>query len=152
MDRRQFCFTVLGTTGLSLAASAAALGGPFGPKLKWQTDLKAARKVAAAEDKLLLIVFTAPWCTYCHKLIENTVSHRDLVPFIDRHFVPVQIDFDENPRVAEVLEVDSLPCTVILSPQADLLALRKGYAEVASFRRTLQSALDRQAEIVQVRK
>lgn len=151
MDRRQFVAAMIGTSGFALAGGAAAWSAPLGPKLKWQKDLKVARKLALAENKLLMVVFTAEWCTYCHKLIDNTISHRDLVPFIDRHFVPVMIDYDANKRVAEILEVDSLPNTVILSPMADLLVQRKGFAQVASFKETLQSALDKQAEIVQVR-
>jgi thiol-disulfide isomerase/thioredoxin len=151
MDRRQFVASMLGASGLVFTGGTAARSAPFGPKLKWQKDLKVARKLALADNKLLMVVFTAEWCTYCHKLIDNTISHRDLVPFIDRHFVPVMIDFDANKRVAEILEVDSLPNTVILSPMADLLVQRKGYAQVGSFKETLQSALDKQAEIIQTR-
>ncbi|MDZ4686528.1 MAG: thioredoxin family protein [Planctomycetaceae bacterium] len=151
MDRRQFVASVLGASGLALASGKLAWSAPLGPKLKWQTDLKVARKLALADHKLLMVVFTAQWCAFCHKLINSTISHRDLAPFVDRHFVPVMIDFDENKRVAEILEVDSLPNTVILSPQADLLVQRKGFASVASFKETLQAAIDKQAEIVQVR-
>ena len=151
MHRRQFVAAALGATGLAILGEQRVWSAPFGPKLKWQTDLKAARKLAVAEHKLLMVVFTAEWCAFCHKLVDNTISHRDLAPFVDRHFVPVMIDFDENKRIAEILEVDSLPNTVILSPQADLLVQRKGFASVASFKETLQAALDKQAEIVQVR-
>lgn len=151
MRRRQFVATVVGASGFAALGGWAVAASPFGPKLKWQKDLKAARKLALAEDKLILVVFTAEWCTYCHKLVDNTVMHRDLVPFIDRHFVPVLLDFDTNKRTAEILEVESLPHTVVLSPMADLLAERKGFAQVAPFKQTLQSALDKQAEILQVR-
>lgn len=151
MDRRKFVAAMAASSGWALLGGSPAWAAPFGPKLKWQKDLKVARKVALTEDKLILVVFTATWCTYCHKLIDNTISSRDLVPFIDRHFVPVMIDYDTNKRVAEVLEVDSLPNTVVISPQADLLAQRKGYAQVTSFKETLQAAINKQAEIVQVR-
>ncbi|HUQ68423.1 MAG TPA: thioredoxin family protein [Planctomycetaceae bacterium] len=151
MDRRQFVASALSASLLTLAGRQFAWSAPFGPKLKWQKDLKVARKIAVADHKLLMVVFTAEWCAFCHKLIDSTISHRDLAPFVDRHFVPVMIDFDENKRIAEILEVDSLPNTVILSPQADLLVQRKGFASVASFKETLQAALDKQAEIVQVR-
>lgn len=151
MDRREFVAGVLGAAGLTACGDGVTWSAILGPKLKWQNDLKAARKIAVAEEKLILVVFTATWCTFCHKLVDNTIQHRDLVPFIDRHFVPVLIDFDSNKRIAEILEVDSLPNTVVLSPQADLLVQRKGFAQVAPFRQTLQVALDKQAEIVQAR-
>lgn len=148
MDRRRFCLSLLGGTGLATAGAGAVWALPFGPKLKWQKDLKTARKLAADDNKLLLIVFTAEWCTYCHKLVENTISHRDIVPLVNRHFVPVLLDFDDNQRTAEILEVDSLPATIVLSPQADLLARSQGYATVEPFRQTLLSAVKKQAEIV----
>jgi thioredoxin-like negative regulator of GroEL len=146
MDRRNFCLSVC---GVATAASATGLWAYSPPKIRWHKDLKTAHRVAVREDKPLLILFSASWCTYCHKLQRETLGEKPMVAYVEEHFVPVLLDFDKDTRIAQVLEVESLPCTVVLSPQVDLLVRQVGYSKAPAFRETLQSALDRQTQIQQ---
>lgn len=155
MDRRQFCTELLGT-GTALAIASNALAAPPIPigsakKVQWNTSLKSAHKIAIEQDKPLLIVFGASWCTYCHKLERETLSEKHIVAMIERDFVPVHLDFDKDSKVAKILEVERLPCTVILSPQADLLEKHEGYSKSPEFQRLMQGALDKRADIQQVK-
>lgn len=150
MDRREFIGWVAGSAGLA-AAPAIGWGLPTSPKIKWFNELKPAHKVAVQLDKPLLIVFSASWCTYCHKLLRESLSDRKMVTWVTANFVPVLLDFDEDKPIAEVLKVESLPCTVVLSPQADLLLQHNGFQKTDPYRETLQAALDKRTEIQQVR-
>lgn len=149
MDRRRFVSTVLGSLGLYGLASSTAHALPFSPKIKWNHDLKTAYRIGKSQDKPLLILFSASWCTYCHKLIRESLGDKAMVEFVESQFVPVLLDFDKDNKVAKILEVESLPCTVVLSPQADLLLQANGFQKSAVYRETLQSALDKRDELIQ---
>ncbi len=149
MDRRRFIATVLGGFGASSLVAPVAWALPTAPKIKWHNDLKAAYRVGKSQDKPLLILFSASWCTYCHKLIRESLGDKKMVTFVQEQFVPVLLDFDKDNKVAKVLEVESLPCTIVLSPQADLLLQVNGFQKTAPYRETLQSALDKREEMIQ---
>ena len=156
MDRRRFCLELLGTGaalgGLTRVAGAAPpSAGQTLQKIQWNHSLKEAHKLAVAQDKPLLIVFGASWCSYCHKLERETLGDKRIVAVVERDFIPVHLDFDRDATVAKILEVERLPCTVILSPQADLLLKHEGYAEYKEYQQTLQSALEKREEIQQVK-
>ncbi len=155
MDRRIFCVKLLGS-GLalgslgSLASAETAGAGATAQKLKWHKSLKPAHKLAIETDKPLLIVFGASWCHYCHKLERETLSDKRLVAAIERDFIPVHLDFDRDAKVAKILEVERLPCTVILSPQADLLQKTEGYTDYKGYVKILQASLEQRSAIQQV--
>lgn len=149
MDRRQFLLTSGALLGIGTVATAPAWALTANPKIKWHNNLKAAYKVARAQDKPLLILFSASWCTYCHKLIRESLSDKKMVAFVEQRFVPVLLDFDKDNAIAKVLEVESLPCTVILSPEADLLSQFNGFHKTAAYRESLQVALDKREELIQ---
>lgn len=156
MNRRQFCLGLAGagivaqTTSLSLVA-APPDRSQEPPKVRWFQSLKAAHKLAIEEDVPLLIVFGASWCTYCHKMDREVFGDKRVISLIEREFIPVHLDYDRDIKVAKILDVEKLPCTVILSPQADLLAKREGYAKIQEFHQILTTALSKQAEIQQVK-
>lgn len=114
--------------------------GP-GKNVHWQKDLKSAHKVALAEGKPILLVFGAEWCTYCHKLEKNVIDQPATAAYINANFVAVHLDADREKRVTDILEVDSLPCTVVLSPNADLLGRYEGYAEAAKYTANLEKSV-----------
>lgn len=116
---------------LALAAPATAEGP--GKNVRWQKDLKSAHKVAVAEGKPILIVFGAEWCTYCHKLEKQVIDQPETAAYINENFVAVHLDADHEKKVVDILEVDSLPCTVVLSPNADLLGRFEGYADARKY-------------------
>ena len=148
MDRRQFGRTVIGSLiGLSTwsAARGAALGAKS--KINWKKDLRSAHDAAVEADKPLLLVFGASWCTFCHKMHRETFTDRNLIALIEREFIPITLDFDKDTKVVEVLEVEQLPCTIVLSPQADLLLKSVGFAKADAYQKKLQAALAKRAEI-----
>lgn len=146
MDRRRRSFATICVfllAGLIAAPAWSAWWWPWSkPKsLAWQTDLQAAHKVAVQSNKPLLIVFGASWCGYCKKLERETLGDAALIKFVSDEFVPVHLDFDKERRVVELLGVKSLPTCVVLSPQADILALIVGYSDKTAFRKKLDAAL-----------
>ncbi|MBS0201475.1 MAG: thioredoxin family protein [Planctomycetes bacterium] len=153
MDRRGFCLKLLGS-GLvleSLGTLASAETAGISKKLKWHKTLKPAHKLAIESDKPMLIVFGATWCHYCHKLERETLGDERMVALIERDFIPVLLDFDHDKKVAKILEVERLPCTVILSPEADLLQKSEGFADYTGYVKILQASMEQRAAIRQVK-
>ena len=132
---------IIGVTVCAVAmANLVAQAADPGPGVHWQRDLKSAHKLALAQGKPILIVFGADWCTYCHKLERNVINQPETAAYINANFVAVHLDADHDKKVAEILEVDSLPCTVVLSPNAELLGKFKGYAEAPKYTANLNHA------------
>jgi thioredoxin-like negative regulator of GroEL len=136
----------IAATSKSATATKSAATKPIVAKLPmakihWQTDLKEARAISVQDNRPLLIVFGAEWCTFCHKLEKQTLSDPELVEYINTKFVPVKLDVEEHKRIASVLEVESLPASVILSPKADLLGTITGYFDKPEYQASLSDAL-----------
>lgn len=155
MDRRTFCLNLAGTgltlTGLVSARSAVSADLAVPQKIKWHRNLKSAHQLAVEADKPMLIVFGASWCHFCHKLERETLADKRLIAAIERDFVPVHLDFDRDSKVAKILEVERLPCTVVLSPDADLLLKSEGFKDCKGFQKLLQASLEHRTTIRQVR-
>lgn len=127
--------------GLCLGWTVPARAGETENKtITWQANLKAAHRLSLEQNKPLMVVFGAEWCTYCKKLEKNTLSNPQLSKYINGTFISIHVDVDEEERVAQILEVKALPCTVILSPHADLLGRIEGFQQPAAFYQKLMAA------------
>ena len=106
-------------------------------RVEWRTDLNAAHDEAVRKNLPMLIVFDADWCAYCQKMEDSTLSDTTVVSYINDKFIPVHLSLEDDARVAEILEVERIPCTIALSPQADLLGRVVGYVNTVQYRETL---------------
>lgn len=119
-------------------------------EINWQTDLKKAHEESVRLNRPMLLVFEANWCTYCQKMEKTTLSTPLLVSYVNHSFVPVKLDLEKNKDVAKILGVKRVPCTVVLSPRADLIGKLVGFVDWPEYRealskvRTLQRQIDRQ--------
>ncbi|QDT18205.1 thioredoxin family protein [Alienimonas californiensis] len=106
----------------------------------WRTDLTAAFAEAGQTGKPVLVLFGAEWCHYCHKQDDETLADAGVKKALAEGFIPVRLDVDEHRRVSEILQVDTLPQAVMLSPKADLLGRTKGYHTASQFKTALTQA------------
>ena len=118
---------------VSITDAPAAVAAPAAAGVRWRKDLKTAHAEAARTGKPLMLVFGAEWCVYCHKLTDETLADPALAARVNARFVPVQLDFDRDAKLAEILEIETLPQAVILSPKADLLGRAAGFHNVEQF-------------------
>lgn len=109
---------------------AASLSQPAAPTgLQWQTDVQRALWQARQQRKPLLVVFGAPWCRFCKKLEQETLAHPPLADYLNRQYVPLHVDVDQQPELAKQLGVKSLPATVLLGPDVRYWGTVGGFAE-----------------------
>jgi thioredoxin-like negative regulator of GroEL len=132
---------------LSQGCQSRADAPASGVGIAWFHDLHEAHKVAEATGRPLLVVFGADWCHYCKEMERTTLADPTMVAYVGAHFVPVHLDKDRDKRVADILKVKPIPCTVVLSPNADLLGTVVGYQDVKKYRGELEKTRQRYARL-----
>ena len=83
-------------------------------------------EAAAADRKIIVLVFTAEWCLNCKALEQSVLKHPSIVNVLKREaVVPMKVDITGNNPAgkAKLQEVGSLtiPLLVVYSPNGDLL-------------------------------
>jgi thioredoxin-related protein len=115
---------------------------PNQPSIKWVYDLNKAHELSLATGKPMLIVCGGPWCVYCKKLEKEVLGHPTIARYIDKTFIAVHLDSEKDQKAVQILEVKSLPTTVILSPNADLLGSVEGYVKARDYALVLKQSVE----------
>jgi thioredoxin-related protein/YHS domain-containing protein len=113
-------------------------------KINWREDLGSAQAEAKSRDLLLWIQFTGPWCINCRRMDRATFLHAGVVLRSRDHFVPVKLRSDEHEALAMSLGLTSLPSTVIVRPNGEVVEKYEGYIEPETFEATLAEVLRRE--------
>lgn len=118
---------------LALAVSAVSAGEG------WLTDLEAAKKLAAQENKVILVDFTgSDWCGFCIKLKKEVFDKDEFKKFAEKNLVLVEIDFprakkqsDEVKKANKALQaeykVEGFPTIFVLDAKGKKLEEFVGY-------------------------
>ena len=86
--------------------------------LHWEATIDGAKAAASQSHRLVLVLFSAPWCTPCHNLENGIRNEPGATTALEANFVPVKINYDYYPNTAKQYGVTRLPTTVILAPSA----------------------------------
>jgi thiol:disulfide interchange protein len=140
MTRTLFRHTLLTAMALTFAVGAwqtgraAGDGSParkHGP-ITWTDSLDRAQKTAAKEKKVVFVDFYAEWCGPCQEMLHTTYRDRQVVAQ-SRKFVPVLINVDKQPKLAEKYGVEAIPTVVFLDARGKVLRKETGYHEAREF-------------------
>ena len=80
----------------------------------WRTDFAAASEEARREHKPVFAYFTAVWCGPCQTMAHTTWADKDVEAAL-RDYVPLKIDVDQHPDLADKYSVRAFPTFVILA-------------------------------------
>jgi YHS domain-containing protein/thioredoxin-related protein len=125
-------------------ADPRALAADDAPKIDWRQDLGQAQAEAKSRDLLLWIQFTGPWCINCRRMDRATFLHAGVVTRSRDQFVPIKLRSDEHEALAQSLGLTSLPSTVIVRPNGEVVEKYEGYIEPDTFEVTLAAVLRRE--------
>jgi thiol:disulfide interchange protein len=95
-------------------------------KLPWRKDLNAAKQEAAAGNKPLLLYFTASWCDPCQEMARRVWPQPQVARALEA-VVPVKIDVEEHPDLANQFQIVGIPRLQLLHPDGTLGPTREGY-------------------------
>jgi len=117
-----------------------AAAAPSAADLTWRDNPPPAELVAPISDRLVLLYFTAPWCSPCKLLQREVFDHPEGRAELD-HYDLVRLDLEDpvGHALADSLRVATVPTFVILAPDGDEVERIRGYRS----RRTLLHDLSR---------
>ncbi|WP_407275832.1 DUF255 domain-containing protein [Halothiobacillus sp. DCM-1] len=124
---------LLGLWAVGIAAAAAA-------PVDWQPYGSAAFAKAKAEHRLILLDMVAVWCHWCHVMDDKTYADPAVANLLNTHFVPIRVDHDARPDLAERYRNYAWPATILLRPDGTEVFREAGFIEADRMRRILQQA------------
>lgn len=122
-----------------LAVEPSIESGEEAPPTDLVDDYQSARRLALLHQRPLLVIFGAEWCGWCRKLEEDLDSQEG--DPIRRQWVVAKVDVDDQPRLAQEMDVGSLPALRILNASGDVVASRTGYVELTELQSWLEENL-----------
>ncbi len=93
--------------------------------VSWFNSLDAAKQQARVRRAPILVKAGAEWCDYCQQLdqaIENPGVQQEL-----ERWLPVEIDVDQQARVARELAIGPIPALRVLTPDGRVVAAHDGF-------------------------
>lgn len=131
----KLCLTTvvfLAVTAFSAHALESTPGG-----IQWNS-YKKGMVLAASSGKKIYINFHADWCKYCTKMANTTFKSKEVIAFLNEHFVSVQVDTDKEQSVAKKYKVRGLPASLFLEGDGAQIGNQPGYLDPDQFLKMLQ--------------
>ena len=117
-------------------------GGPA-RRINWESDFRRGLQAARESGRPMLVRVTADWCGYCKRMKQETFSNAGIVRDIDSSFVAISVDADANRQLVEQMGVQSLPCTLVISPDMRIVDREQGFRSVNQLENVLRRHLQR---------
>ncbi|HEY9759940.1 MAG TPA: DUF255 domain-containing protein [Oculatellaceae cyanobacterium] len=124
-----------------VAADGSADRGASATTIKWQDWSDDIFKRSASQNKLVILDLHAVWCHWCHVMDEKTYANAAVQKIIEEHFIPVSVDQDSRPDLANRYEDYGWPATIIYSPSGKERKLLSGFLPPSEFLEILQDCV-----------
>jgi len=69
---------------------------------------------AKSDKKIVMIDFTADWCSWCHKLDKETFSEEKVMKVLKQKTIAIKVDADKNPKLVQKYKVNGFPTTIFI--------------------------------------
>jgi thioredoxin-related protein len=120
----------------------AFLAGPaVAQEIQWRHDYNAARKEARETNRPIIIDFGTTDCIWCKKLDVSTFRDPAVVQTLNERFIPLKINAEQNPSLAQALEIHSFPTLVFATAEGKILSVNPGFVDAARLSQQLQHTL-----------
>lgn len=106
-------------------------------EIQWRTDLQAAHRESSDTGLPILIKFSANWCGPCKLMKTETFTDASLTEMINACFIPVEVDTDQNEQLARQLRIETVPTTMVISPDGDIVERREGFQSASQLSRAI---------------
>ena len=99
---------------------AAHVAAPAGT-IAWRTDLDAALAEARRTGRPVLVDFSASWCPPCIAMQHDVWPDHAVERAVSSAYVPLLVDVDRNPAVADRFQVDGIPTVLVLDAEGRVI-------------------------------
>lgn len=120
----------------AVQTSAGQQGG-----IAWQPWGPAAFEQARAGDKPVFLYLEAVWCHWCHVMQGETLEAGEVINLLNEHFVPVRVDHDAFPGLANRYRDFGWPALIWLDGTGQDLVKRAGYRSPENFSELLRAII-----------
>jgi thioredoxin-like negative regulator of GroEL len=100
-------------------------------EIEWRSDYGKARQEAVDKNRPLLIDVGTENCHFCKQLDLRTFKDPAIVAMLNERCIPLKIDADHNPKLAEALRVEYYPTLVFATAEGKILGYQQGFIEAA---------------------
>jgi YHS domain-containing protein/thiol-disulfide isomerase/thioredoxin len=101
---------------LGIGSSATA-----NDSIQWAPDYAAAQEIAQVQQRPVLVHFWSPSCVPCLRLEKEVFARPEVGQAINAHYVPVKVNADEFPQLAEQFGIRSIPSDVVVTSTGQML-------------------------------
>lgn len=105
--------------------------------IRWQHFEPAVLAAAAAADRPVLMLITAPWCQYCRNLMATTMADPGVVAAVNEGFVPVHVDAERRPDINQRYGTGGWPTIAWLTPDGELIT-HENFLDVEQMKNRLE--------------
>lgn len=135
---------------LLFALLLSGLGQAAPPPLHWEKWEPAVFDRARRENKFVLLELEAVWCHWCHVMEETTYKDPAVLEKLHEHYIPVKVDQDSRPDLANRYEQYGWPATIVFSPQGQEIVCLEGYQNPRRMASILDGVVADPSPIVQL--
>lgn len=102
--------------------------------ISWVEDYEAGMELAKQQNKPVLLAFYKLNTRFSTDTWENTYNDPKVIEYVEANFIPILIDVDKQPEIAERYKVDYYPTHYIKRPDSnELFGPMLGYDPPALF-------------------
>jgi thiol:disulfide interchange protein len=120
---------LIALTGAAILATSCGAPPPAEPvsTATWTKDLDAAKAEAKKTGKLIMVDFNATWCGPCQEYKKEVFPTAEFAAAA-KDFVLVEIDIDEQPKLAQQYNIEGIPDIRMLDSKGAPVGRIMGYA------------------------
>lgn len=122
-----------GCASTAPATAPASAAHPAAADFTWNDWTPASFATAQRERKILLVNVAASWCHWCHVMDHETYADPEVAALLRDHFVPIRVDSDARPDLAERYVDWGWPATAVLTSDARPVLELRGYQDPREF-------------------
>jgi thiol:disulfide interchange protein len=98
----------------------------------WRGDLSAAQAESRASNRPVVLYFTAEWCGPCQEMRRRVWSEAAVADAM-KSYIPVRLDVDREPTLAQQYQIQAMPTFLVLSPEGEVSRTQVGAMEAQEF-------------------
>jgi thioredoxin-related protein len=129
----------LGLVGLTCALFLLGIprAGAQSDRIAWQGYDEALRE-SQKSGRPIFIYFFIDNCVYCRRMDGQTLVNKKVVDYIKDSFIPVRVQAERSPQLAQKYMVRGFPTSFFLTPEGKSIYSLPGYLEAEEFAKVLR--------------
>ena len=111
-------------------------------QIQWQPWSGSIFEQAKQQGRFVLLDLGTGWCHWCHVMEEVTYTNPAVIDLIRSRYLPVRVDADSRPDLANRYEDYGWPATIVFNSDGSEIVKRQGYIPPKPMASMLQAIID----------